>query len=139
VPTNEIIVVGSNLDGRHGKGAALMAKEQYGAVYGVGVGRSGNAYLIPTKGHKTNGYLPLLSLEIIASHVRDFIKYAHQHPELSFKMTEIGCGLARGNKTRDQRRAEIAPLFRGSPSNVIMPVGWKPFLHENLLGTRQEI
>ena len=105
-----------------------MAKEQYGAVYGVGVGRSGNAYLIPTKGHMVSGYLPLLPIATIALHVREFLKYAHAHPELLFKMTEIGCGLARGNKTRDQRRAEIAPLFHGAPDNVIMPIGWKPFL-----------
>ena len=44
-----IFVFGSNEAGRHGKGAALAAKLQYGAVYGVGRGRTGNAYAIPTK------------------------------------------------------------------------------------------
>lgn len=45
-----IFVFGSNLAGMHGKGAALCAKNEHGAVYGVGIGRTGNAYAIPTKG-----------------------------------------------------------------------------------------
>ncbi len=32
-----IFVFGSNLAGRHGKGAALYAKNHCGAVYGIGV------------------------------------------------------------------------------------------------------
>lgn len=44
-----VFVFGSNLQGRHGKGAALAAVREYGATYGVGVGRQGMAYAIPTK------------------------------------------------------------------------------------------
>ena len=44
-----IFVFGSNLAGRHGKGAALFARQERGAIYGVGQGRTGNAYAIPTK------------------------------------------------------------------------------------------
>ena len=35
-----IFVFGSNIAGRHGRGAALYAKQNYGAVYGVGIGRT---------------------------------------------------------------------------------------------------
>ena len=45
----KIFVFGSNLAGRHGKGAALDAKNKYGAIYGVGFGRTGNSYAIPQK------------------------------------------------------------------------------------------
>ena len=38
--SNEIFVFGSNEAGRHGKGAALYAKQHYGAEYGVGNGSS---------------------------------------------------------------------------------------------------
>lgn len=46
-----IFVFGSNLAVMLvcGKGAALAARREHGAVYGVGVGRTGRAYAIPTK------------------------------------------------------------------------------------------
>jgi hypothetical protein len=34
----EIFVFGSNLAGRHGKGAALAAVKEHGAIYGQGKG-----------------------------------------------------------------------------------------------------
>ena len=45
---NEVFVFGSNLDGMHGGGAARMAYEQFGAVWGEGVGHFGKTYAIPT-------------------------------------------------------------------------------------------
>ena len=46
---NTIFVFGSNPEGRHGAGAAKIAREQFGAKYGVGEGLTGNAYALPTK------------------------------------------------------------------------------------------
>jgi hypothetical protein len=46
---NTIFVFGSNPEGRHGAGAAKIAKEQFGAIYGQGEGIQGNSYAIPTK------------------------------------------------------------------------------------------
>ena len=46
---NTVFVFGSNPEGRHGLGAAKIAKEQFGAVYGQGEGLQGNAYALPTK------------------------------------------------------------------------------------------
>lgn len=46
---NTIFVFGSNPEGRHGAGAAKIAREQFGAIYGQGEGLQGNAYAIPTK------------------------------------------------------------------------------------------
>ena len=48
-----IFVFGSNLAGRHGKGAAKFAKDYHGAIYGRGVGLQGTSYAIPTKGAST--------------------------------------------------------------------------------------
>ena len=59
--TTELFVFGSNEAGRHGKGAALHAKQHYGAEYGVGVGPSGDAYAIPTKDGKLKT-LPLTKI-----------------------------------------------------------------------------
>ena len=46
---NVIFVFGSNLEGRHGAGAALFAKNNFGAIYGKSEGLQGNSYAIPTK------------------------------------------------------------------------------------------
>lgn len=110
-----IFVFGSNLAGRHGKGAALTARKDYGAQYGVGVGRTGNAYAIPTK----DEYLRTLPIPSIRHFVTGFLDYARQNPNESFQVTRIGCGLAGYNDS------DIAPLFKGAPSNCELPQGWR--------------
>jgi hypothetical protein len=106
-----VFVFGSNLAGRHGAGAALAAKHFHGAIYGFGVGPQGNSYAIPTKGRD----LKTLPLAQIKTHVADFLHYARNHPDVSFALTPIGCGLA-GYTPED-----IAPMFRRAPANVILP------------------
>lgn len=101
--------------GRHGKGAAFTALRKHGAVYGVGVGRTGNAYAIPTKGRQ----LEILPLDMIEDYVVDFIEYAKANPGLQFKLTAIGCGLA-GYKPE-----QIAPMFKDAPPNVEQPPEFK--------------
>lgn len=107
----KIFVFGSNLAGRHGKGAALAANREHGAVYGVGVGRTGGAYAIPTKGRN----LEVLPLDMIGDYVADFLEYARANPDLQFQLTAIGCGLA-GYDPR-----QIAPMFKDAPGNVFKP------------------
>jgi hypothetical protein len=111
----EIFVFGSNLGGRHGAGAALYARKNFGAEYGVGVGPTGLCYAIPTK----DKYLNVLSLAQIEKHVYEFLDYAVMRPQFRFLVTEIGCGLA-GYKPKD-----IRSLFRGVPDNVILPESFK--------------
>lgn len=106
-----VFVFGSNLAGRHGKGAALWARQHSGAIYGRGVGRQGNAYAIPTKDYQ----LRVLPLEVIRSHVQEFLAYASRRSDLSFEVTPIGCGLA------GYRLDQIAPMFAGVSANVILP------------------
>jgi hypothetical protein len=105
-----IFVFGSNLAGRHGKGAALYARQQHGAVYGHGVSLQGNSYAIPTKDEQLN----TLPLEQIAGYVEQFKAFALSHPELMFQVTAIGCGLA-GYKPQ-----QIAPMFAGAPANCVL-------------------
>lgn len=115
---NEIFVFGSNLKGIHGAGAAKVARQSYGAVVGVGKGRTGNSYAIPTK-YNPNKTRPL---DEIKEDIFDFIHYASFHKEVIFRVTRIGCGLA-GFKDE-----EIAPLFRGSPANCMYDSRWIPWL-----------
>ena len=105
---NEIFVFGSNLQGMHGGGAARVALEQFGAVWGEGTGLQGQSYAIPTM----HG-----GIDVIAPYVNDFIAFAKEHPELKFLVTEIGCGIAGFSAS------EMAPLFKEAleVENVYLP------------------
>lgn len=111
ISAEPVFVFGSNLAGRHGKGAALWARQHRGAIYGHGVGPQGSAYAIPTKDRR----LRILPPEAIRSHVQEFLAYARRRPDLRFEVTPIGCGLA------GYRPDQIAPMFAGAPTNVIVP------------------
>ena len=123
-----IFVFGSNLAGRHGKGAALEARTSYGAEYGVGKGRTGNAYGIPTKA----GDLSTLPLSEIKKYVAEFLAYAKSNPELQFMLTPVGTGLA------GYKHSDIAPLFRGVERlpNVQTPKEWLALLKDNPMTPR---
>ena len=113
-----IFVFGSNLAGRHGKGAALFARQNHGAIYGQGIGRQGNSYAIPTKDHN----LDTLPLTIIGKYVTVFIEYARSNASEEFQLTPIGCGLAGYNYE------DIAPFFKNAPDNVKLPEEFKKVL-----------
>lgn len=118
IQPGQIFVFGSNLGGRHSKGAALDARQRYGAIYGQSEGRQGNSYAIPTK----DGKLRTLHLGDIKMHVATFFRYARLHWDETFFVTAIGTGLA------GYRHDQIAPLFRGSPANCILPPEWIEWL-----------
>lgn len=105
---NEIFVFGSNLAGAHGGGAARVAMNLFGAVWGQGVGLQGRSYAIPTM----QG-----GVETIAPYVDEFIAFARANRQFTFLVTRIGCGIA---GFRDE---EIAPLFRSAldDENIILP------------------
>jgi hypothetical protein len=113
----KIFVFGSNLAGRHGKGAALYARQHYGAEYGVGFGPTGCAYALPTKDRQLN----TLPLDQITLYIAEFIKHAEENPDDEFLLTPIGCGLA------GYRRDQIKPLIEkyNRPSNVIYTKEWE--------------
>ena len=108
---NEIFVFGSNLSGMHGGGAALLAYRKFGAIWGQGVGLQGQSYGIPTM----QG-----GVETIKPYVDEFIEFAKQHPELTFLVTRIGCGIA------GFTNEEISPLFEKAHgiSNIVLPPNW---------------
>ena len=108
---NEVFVFGSNLKGMHGGGAAYVAYRKFGAVMGQGVGMQGQSYAIPTM----QG-----GVETIRPYVDDFIRYAREHPEQTFLVTRIGCGIA---GFTDE---EISPLFEKAHGvdNIVLPPKW---------------
>lgn len=111
-----IFVFGSNLAGRHGKGAAKEAHELWGAEYGVGEGLTGNSYAIPTKDKnlKTRGLIDI-SISIF-----NMLNFAKNNPDMMFFITPIGTGLA------GYDRKEIANLFAiyNVSNNVVFTHHW---------------
>lgn len=106
-----VFVFGSNEAGRHGKGAALYARQHHGAVYGQGEGLQGDSYGIPTK----DAHLRTLPLSVIQSYVSRFKAFACERADLTFRVTPIGCGLA------GYSPADIAPMFTAATGNVLLP------------------
>jgi hypothetical protein len=81
--------------------------------------QSGDSFFaIPTKDHK----IKTLPLAKISSYVDAFIEYANGRPDVEFKVTAIGCGLA------GFHHHEIAPLFAAAPNNCSFDEAWKPYL-----------
>lgn len=113
---NEIFVFGSNLSGHHGGGAALLAMNKWGAIWGQGVGLQGQTYGIPTM----QG-----GVETIRPYVDEFIQFANKHPEMTFLVTEIGCGIAGFTPQ------EIAPLFAKATTteNIHLPQRFLSLIH----------
>ena len=105
---NEVFVFGSNLGGFHAGGAARVALDKFGAVWGQGVGLQGQSYAIPTM----HG-----GVDVIKPYVDEFIAFAREHRELKFLVTPIGCGIA-GFTVE-----EMAPLFADAidDENIILP------------------
>lgn len=111
--TREIFVFGSNREGRHGKGAALVAKESHGAIQGYHSGLQGNSYAIITK--ELRRWMNPVTLLEVSMGIQKFLGFAAAHPDWKFNVTPIGCGLA-GFKPE-----QIAPMFHQAPPNVFLP------------------
>ncbi|MBT2485639.1 MULTISPECIES: hypothetical protein [unclassified Microbacterium] len=108
----EVFVFGSNADGLHGGGAARVAHQLFGAVWGEGHGHHGQSYAIDT----------MSGLDVLARETRIFVDYASEHPELRFLLTSVGCGIA------GYTPQQVAPLFHGLPENVTVPTSFAPYL-----------
>ncbi len=104
---NEIFVFGSNIQGMHGGGAAWYAHKNFGAEWGIGEGLTGRTYALPT----------MEGTASMKKAIAHFIDCAKQHPELTFLVTAVGCGIA------GYTPKEVAPMFREALSveNIYLP------------------
>lgn len=103
----EVFVFGSNVQGMHGGGAAWYAHKNFGAEWGVGEGLTGRTYALPTMEGQAS----------LKRAVENFTACAKVHPELTFLVTAVGCGIA------GYSPEEVAPLFKEATSlvNVYLP------------------
>jgi len=85
-----VFVFGSNLSGRHGKGAALWAKQNYNAETGIGEGMTGCSYALPTKDKN----LKSRNIEEVRKSFEVFLAFAEDNPQLTFELTPFDTGLA---------------------------------------------
>ena len=106
----EVFVFGSNAHGLHFGGAARVAVNRFGALMGQGEGLQGQSYAIPT----------MEGPESMKQAVERFCAFAQEHPELTFLVTAIGCGIA-GYTPQD-----VAPLFQEAArlDNVCLPASF---------------
>ena len=109
---NEIFVFGSNLQGYHGGGAARLAMNQWGAVWGQGTGLQGQTYAIPTM----QG-----GIGTIRPYIDQFIKFAQNDPERTFLVTEIGCGRFNITLIRTRLSTVTMPRFSLPSSGISLP------------------
>jgi hypothetical protein len=114
----KVFVFGSNLAGRHGRGAAAHAQTRFGAIYGRGEGLQGQSYALPTKDHR----LRTLPLDEIKKHAETFKSFARANPDMTFQLTPVGTGLA------GLKAADVAPLFADCPPNVELPEAFRVHL-----------
>lgn len=128
----EVFVFGSNEAGIHGAGAALIARERFGAITGRGFGKMGNSYAIPTKDKN----LRVLSLNEIKEYVDLFVSYTQRFKEDVFLVTKVGCGLA-GYSVE-----QMAPLFIECIAipNIFLPKDfWDFYALEGVIQTIKDV
>jgi len=102
---HEVFVFGSNGYGFHGGGAARIAYDRFGAVWGQANGLQGQSYGIDTMSGRTE----------LEHRIAEFIAFARSRTDLRFLLTPIGTGIA------GIPAEEVAPLFLDAPANVVLP------------------
>ena len=122
---NEIFVFGSNLLGHHMGGAARTAHCVFNAEMGVAEGLTGQAYALPTLGEDMRRVAP----EALRASLERLLRFALEHPKLTFYLTEVGCGIA-GWPVETVREllweavrelSEEAYEQRAVPANLLIP------------------
>jgi hypothetical protein len=111
-----IFTFGSNLAGRHGKGAALWARNNHGANQGQAEGFMGNSYAIPTR----NRYFKNLPLEVVKEGLQRWAEFTQLNPAMHFILTPIGCGLAEN----DPQAIKSIVQGLGLKHNVSLSMSW---------------
>ena len=113
---NQVFVFGSNTQGRHGKGAALTAKNKFGAIYGQAEGPQGQSYAIITK-DLTKRTHPSRTPEQIKEQIHNLYEYARENPDKEFLVAYSGTG----KNLNAYSNQEMANMFGSEeiPNNIV--------------------
>lgn len=108
----EVFVFGSNAAGHHDGGAARVAHKKFGAIWGQAHGLQGRSYAIDT----------MTDIQTMEADIDDFLEFAAEHPDRTFLVTEIGCGIG------PYRPWQVAPMFAHASANVALPASFLAIL-----------
>ena len=125
---NQVFVFGSNTQGKHGKGAALTARNKFGAKYGQAEGPQGQSYAIITK-DLTKSKHPSRTVEQIKEQIHNLYEYAKQNPDKEFLVAYSGTG-ANLNAYSNQ---EMADMFSSEPipNNIVFEESFNALITES--------
>lgn len=126
---HQILVFGSNPEGRHGAGVAKLALNEYGAKWGVGRGLYGQSYGLITKNLTPFYYEAKTGIEYekagfrsvseddIVDNIKELYDFALMHPELEFHVAYT----ATGNNLNGYSPIEMANMFSAFeiPENMV--------------------
>lgn len=124
---NTVFVFGSNPEGIHGAGAAKVAKEQFGAIYGQGEGLQGNAYALPTKDlrvKENNRFRSISPLQIIEN-IKKLYKTAKDNPDKEFKIAFRNTVNKSLNGYTGLEMIEMFNRAGETPDNIVFSEEWK--------------
>lgn len=117
IESNQIFVFGSNNQGRHGRGSALFARLNCGAIYGQSSGLQGNSYAIITK-DLTKKTHPSISIDFIIKQISELYDFAkNEGSKYEFIVAYSGTG----NNLNNYSCQEMADMFSTFPipKNII--------------------
>lgn len=125
---NQVFVFGSNTQGRHGKGAALTAKNKFGAVYGRAEGPQGQSYAIITK-DLTKKIQPSRTPEQIEEQISKLYQYARQNPDKEFLIAYSSTG----NNLNYYSNQQMADMFASEsiPNNIVFEQGFDKLVQQS--------
>ena len=123
---NTIFVFGSNPEGRHGAGAAKVAKEKFGAKYGKGEGLQGNSYALPTKDLRVteNRGLRSISESQIIESIKKLYETARQNPDKQFKVAYRNTDKASLNGYTGLEMIDMFLKAGPIPTNIVFSKEW---------------
>lgn len=123
---NTIFVFGSNPEGRHGAGAAKVARVKFGAIYGQGEGLQGNAYALPTKDLRVteNRGLRSISESQIIENIKKLYETARQNPDKQFKVAYRNTDRASLNGYTGLEMIDMFLKAGPIPTNIVFSKEW---------------
>ena len=126
LPENGIFVFGANTEGRHGLGAAKVAREKFGAIYGR-TGLMNKSYGIITK-DLTKKVHPSIDTETIVDQIEKLYTLAIMTPEKDYYVAYSG----EGKNLNAYSPQEMADMFRTKgfliPENIIFEEGFSKLI-----------
>jgi len=116
LPENCVFVYGANPEGIHGAGAAKVAREKFGAVYGK-TGWVGKSYSLITKDLRINKH-PSIPEKEIKWEIDDLYITAAVHSDKDFYIAYTGNGTNLNGYT-NQQMADMFSSCGVIPDNII--------------------